>query len=309
MRPLSTTFCCLVLAGSVIMLTGASALAQNEGLSERDIGASAPAPAAVEQPSGAEATPATAPKTPKYFPYTIRPGDSLGSIAENFGVSAEDLAKLNRIQQADDVKAGDTLKIPNPFEAAQKNLEAQIDQLSTQARDDEDKLHQAQSQVVSLGGKNSDLTADNATLRESVKAMPWWRATALGMSGAALLLFGVTALTLFEWWRVRRRMMALRDFSLSLSRLDVKYKEMLAKAELRMQQLYGRRRPAGASEALQHSVKTADEIEVERLSHELREMLEFHLDRLGVRGGNERRSRWREILGAEKEPEPRTVRR
>ena len=156
--------------------------------------------------------------------------------------------------------------------------------------------------MLSLSRSNSELTADNAARKESVKSMPWWRGTALAVGAAALLMLGVTALTLFEWWMLRRRFLALSDLSMSLSRLDVKYKETIAKAELRMQQLYGRRRPAGAPDNL--LAKTPDEIEVERLSHELRETLERHLEQLGVRGRRTIGARWREILGGEEEPAP-----
>jgi hypothetical protein len=96
---------------------------------------------------------------------------------------------------------------------------------------------------------------------------------------------------------------------MSLSRLDVKYKETIAKAELRMQQLYGRRRPAGAPDKLL-GAKNPDEIEVERLSHELRETLERHLEQLGVRGRRTIGARWRVFLGGEEPaPEPRPYRR
>jgi hypothetical protein len=88
----------------------------------------------------------------------------------------------------------------------------------------------------------------------------------------------------------------------------VKYKETIAKAELRMQQLYGRRRPAGAPENLLGGMKTPDEIEVERLSHELRATLERHLEQLGVRGRRSIGARWREVLGGEEEPSPSTPR-
>jgi hypothetical protein len=73
-----------------------------------------------------------------------------------------------------------------------------------------------------------------------------------------------------------------------------------------MQQLYGRRRPAGAPENLLGGMKTPDEIEVERLSHELRATLERHLEQLGVRGRRTIGARWREVLGGDEEPSPST---
>lgn len=329
----------------VILLSATFAFAQESGMSERSIGPSGPPPEAENEPqvpsdtpplstphersasprtnaastsnsagmpnaaaSGAAEKPATLPAAHKYFPYTVKPGESLGGLAQYFGVPVADLAHANRMHEDDELLAGQTLKIPNPFEASQKNLRSQVDQLSAEARENQRKLEQAEAQVTSLSSRDADLGSENATLRDAVRALPWWRGTALGLATAALLMFGVTVLTLFEWWRIRRRFIALSDLSLSLGRLDVKYKEMLAKAELRMQQLYGRRRPAGDS--AQHGPKTADEIEIERLNHELREMLEHHLERLGVRGaGSRRRSRLRELVAAEEEPsvEPRTI--
>ena len=250
-------------------------------------------------------------KPHKFFPYTVRPGDSLGSIAQYFGIPTAELARVNKFHEDEELQAGDTLKIPNPFEAAQRALEVQVQQLTDQNHTIQQKAQQADAQVTSLTSSNSELAAQNATLKESVKVLPWWRATALAVGAAALLMLGVTALTLFEWWMLRRRFLALSDLAMSLSRLDVKYKETIAKAELRMQQLYGRRRPAGAPENLLGGMKTPDEIEVERLSHELRETLERHLEQLGVRGRAGIGARWRNVLGSNEEPapEPRPYRR
>jgi LysM repeat protein len=264
--------------------------------------------------TGSTAAPAgetKASKPHKFFPYTIRSGDSLGTVAQYFGVSAADLARVNKMHEDDELQSGETLKIPNPFEASHRALEAQVQQLTEQNGASQQKAQQAEAQITSLSSSNSDLTAQNATLKESVKILPWWRGTALAVGAAALLMLGVTALTLFEWWMLRRRFLALSDLAMSLSRLDVKYKETIAKAELRMQQLYGRRRPAGAPENLLGGMKTPDEIEVERLSHELRETLERHLEQLGVRGRASIGARWRNILGGQEEPspEPRPYRR
>jgi LysM repeat protein len=254
----------------------------------------------------ASASDAKAVKAHKFFPYTVKPGDSLGTVAQFFGMPVADLARINRLHEDDDLEAGQTLKIPNPFEASNRNLTAQVEQLSEESRAAQAKIDQAQAQATSLTNSNAELSAQNATLKDLVKVLPWWRGTALAVGGAALLMLGVTALTLFEWWMLRRRFLALSDLAMSLSRLDVKYKETIAKAELRMQQLYGRRRPAGAPENLLGGMKTPDEIEVERLSHELRATLERHLEQLGVRGRRTIGARWREVLGGDEEPSPST---
>jgi len=273
----------------------------------------AAAPREVEDTSVSSATAAStsdakAAKSHKFFPYSVRPGDTLGTIAQFFNMPVADLARINKLHEDDDLDVGQLLKIPNPFEASNRTLSVQVEQLSEQTRTAQAKIDQAQAQATSLSNSNAELTGQNATLKESVKALPWWRGTALAVGGAALLMLGVTALTLFEWWMLRRRFLALSNLAMSLSRLDVKYKETIAKAELRMQQLYGRRRPAGAPENLLGGMKTADEIEVERLSHELRATLERHLEQLGVRGRRTIGAKWREVLGGEEEPSPSTPR-
>jgi len=294
MHPQKSSLRRVALILSLTLIAAVPALAQVPA-------AQSPATASSTGGSTSEAKP---PKPHKFFPYTVRAGDTLSTVAQFFGMSTADLARINKLQEDDELEEGESLKIPNPFEASQRSLEAEVNQLSDQNRADEQKIEQAQSQATTLTNSNSDLTAQNVALKESVKVLPWWRGTALAAGAAALLMLGVTTLTLFEWWMLRRRFLALSDLSISLSRLDVKYKETIAKAELRMQQLYGRRRPAGAPAHLLGGMKSADEIEVERLSHELRETLERHLEKLGVRGRRTIGARWREALGGEEEPAP-----
>ncbi len=82
-------------------------------------------------------------------------------------------------------------------------------------------------------------------------------------------------LMMFEWWRMRRRFVALAAMTDALSRLDYKYKAMFAKAELRLQQLYGRRR--GAITEGQPRPRMPEEVEIERLNEELKQILEAAL--------------------------------
>ena len=124
-----------------------------------------------------------------------------------------------------------------------------------------------------------------------------WAAMVLGREGVGTWRWrGAMLLTLFEWWRMRRRFVALAAMTDALSRLDYKYKAMFAKAELRLQQLYGRRR-GGITEG-QPRPKMPEEIEIERLNDELKQILELHLQRLGARlPGARRRKGWRELFG------------
>ncbi|MEN1783512.1 MAG: DUF4157 domain-containing protein [Bacteroidota bacterium] len=50
--------------------------------------------------------------TPTGKTHTIKTGESLGLIAEKYGVSQKDLQELNKIKNPDKIKAGDILKIP-----------------------------------------------------------------------------------------------------------------------------------------------------------------------------------------------------
>ncbi len=46
--------------------------------------------------------------------YVVQPGDTLGAIATQFGVSVEDIAAANDIANPDLIQPGDTLTIPSP---------------------------------------------------------------------------------------------------------------------------------------------------------------------------------------------------
>src|SRR5215472_4243249 len=243
-------------------------------------------PEAASSPGSSSSTagenvPKPPPKPKNTFPYTIRPGDSMGSIAQMFGITPEDLAHMNHIHPDEELMAGDELKVPNPFVAQLKTLEAQVNLLSNQARTAQEKEDSAERDLTSLKDKVQDLTTDNQSLNSSLRTLPWWHATALMTTVVSILMFGVMVVTLFEWWRMRRRYVELAGLADDLGRLDYKYKAMLAKAELRLQQLYGRRR-GGITEG-QPRPKLPEEVEIERLNEELKEVLERHLARLGVR--------------------------
>ncbi|MGO9454699.1 MAG: LysM peptidoglycan-binding domain-containing protein [Candidatus Binataceae bacterium] len=256
------------------------------------------APAAATSPSTtAEAVPKPPPRPRTTIPYTIRPGDSIGSVAQMFGLTADELARINRLHPDDELMAGDELKVPNPFIAQVNGLQAQVNSLSAQAQSAEQKVDADERELSGLRDKVQDLTSDNQSLTSSLRLLPWWHATALSATVAALLMFGVMVVTLFEWWRMRRRYVALASLADDLGRLDYKYKAMMAKAELRLQQLYGRRR-GGMTEG-QPRPKMPEEVEIERLNEELKEVLQRHLARMGGRSRNARkRARWRELFGS-----------
>jgi LysM repeat protein len=298
------TFSGLALVVTFIVAGCGLAFAQ-AGFNESTIPPSSP-PARVVRPSGAtepsgatgEPADASAPKPVKpanVIPYTVRPGDSVGAIAQMFGVTPEEIAHANRIHIDDELQVDEVLKIPHPFTTEVSNLRSQVETLSAQQQAAEQKSDSAQEQIKSLQTQVQELTGENQDLQSSVKILPWWRATAVSLGIFALIMFGVMLLTMFEWWRMRRRFVALAAMTDALSRLDYKYKAMFAKAELRLQQLYGRRR--GAVTEGQPRPRMPEEVEIERLNEELKQILEVHLQRMGARLPGGRRKGWREMFG------------
>lgn len=67
--------------------------------------------------------PTTAPPPTTTPEYIVQEGDSLSVIAQRFGVSTEDLANFNGIEDANDIRVGQTLTIP-PTTAPEAEAEA-----------------------------------------------------------------------------------------------------------------------------------------------------------------------------------------
>ncbi len=298
----------LLCATALLLATSAPAFAQDSGFTESTVAPSGPPSTVVGSAVAPSAhSSAAASKPASTIPYTIREGDTLGRVAQLFGVSVDDIARINKLHPEDELYVGDELRIPNPFTAEVNGLKAQVESLNAAAQAAEHKADDLQKQLSSATAQVQELTADNQTLTWNVRILPWWRASALGAAAAAVLMFGVMLVTAFEWWRMRRRFVALAEMSDSLTRLDQKYKILMAKAELRIQQLYGRRR-GGVAEG-QPRPKLPEEIEIERLNEELKEILEHQLERMGARPGN-RRNRWRELFGGVSSPaQARSARR
>ena len=142
-------------------------------VTEEDIGASASAPAAsepaaAEPPSQPESTiPAGRDVSPNLsasnvrshptFPYTIRPGDTLGTIAATFGISVADIAHANRMSPDSELTAGDILRIPNPFVARERSLIEEIEETSSARQAAEQRAATSEQKVASLRAQVEEL--------------------------------------------------------------------------------------------------------------------------------------------------------
>jgi LysM repeat protein len=256
------------------------------------------APLAPRSPSQPRAT----------FPYTIRPGDTLGLIASEFGLSVAELTRANHISDTSELTVGNTLRIPNPWLAREREAASQIDQLSRQLQEATNRAQTAQAQMQAAQDESRALTSTNQQMTHDVRLLAWWRGAGYLMAAITLVAVGAMLLLLIEWWMLRNRFRAVAEMNESLRRLDYKYRGALAKAELRLQELYGRRR-RGLREG-QERPKLAEEVEIEALSQQLKSVLEQHLERLGRAGVGAKRARSRERVGGIGSPvEIRSVRR
>ena len=245
-----------------------------------------------------------------FFPYTIRPGDTPQSIANTFGIETSELTRINHITDDTGLIIGHTLRIPNPYLARMRELEGQIDRLSADRDEINQQAAMAQNRLESAKVQLHDLAVSNHEFAREVVVLPWWRAATYMAAAAAVVMFGVMLAALIEWLNLRGRFRAVAEMNEALRRLDYRYRTTVAKAELRLQELYGRRR-RGLEDG-QDRPRIPEDAELERLHQQLKEILEIHLARLGPPGERARRARWRELIGgigAPAEAEARSARR
>jgi len=242
------------------------------------------------------------------FPYIIRPGDTPAGIAALFGVPVADLLRLNHLHQDNELMIGDTLRVPNPFLARQRELSSEVERLTAEKQAAEQRAENIRVSISGLHSQVQDLNALNKQYRHDLYMLPWWRTAALLAASAAALMLGIILVALIQWFLARSRFRAVAEMNESLRRLDYKYRAALAKAELRFQELYGRRR-RGIQEGQERS-KTPEESEIEQLNRQLKEVLEHHLRRLEPSSSSAGRARWREGLAGVSSPmEARSIRR
>lgn len=229
------------------------------------------------------------------FSYVIRSGDSLSSIAALFHIETADLLRVNHVTPETVLQVGQSLRIPNPFAAQVRQLTEEVGELQRDLRQARSKISSLDKEIHATDARNSELVSFNRALQHDVRVLPWWRTATISATVVSAAMFIISLLAVLEWRRLRTRVFALVEANESLRRLDHKYRLLLAKAELRLQQIYGRRRGVDPSSA--QAGKTPEEFELEQYSQELKQTLEAELVRLGLAPpGNYKRSRLREIL-------------
>ena len=262
------------------------------------------APAADEGAPPAEAAPRTRRTEPSAAAapggdlyYVIHEGDSIGAVAAMFHLPTPDLLRYNRLREGTMLHVGQEIRIPNPYSGQVRQLQAALAQVNAQNLALSRKLEEVGPRQQTLEAKITDLTSAKRALEHDVAVLPWWRRATTLAATAAIIMVGITLMSLVQWLLVRWRFTTVAEANERLSLLDQRYRILLAKAELRYQQLYGRRR-AVAPDTTGHS-KTPEEFEVERLNRELKEVLEHQIAQFGGRPlAPARRSRLREWLAS-----------
>jgi LysM repeat protein len=98
------SICTALLAGVCLAVLG---MACGGGVEEEPTRTPAATPAPTAATPEATSSPAATPTT-----YVVQPGDTIGEIAERFGVDVEALAAVNDITNPDLIYVGQTLVIP-----------------------------------------------------------------------------------------------------------------------------------------------------------------------------------------------------
>ena len=267
--------------------------------------------ASEDQGSGSPSarSPISSPSRPRAtFPYTVRAGDTPAGIASLFGVPLADLLRVNHLNEESELMIGDTLKVPNPFLARERQLSTELNRITADQQAAEERAQKSQQSISALRTQVQDLSTANKQNEHDLRVLPWWRSAALLAAGAAALMLIIMLVAVVQWVLARGRFRAVAEMNESLRRLDYKYKAALAKAELRFQELYGRRRRI--SQEGQEPSKMPEELEIEQLNRQLKEVLEHHLQRLDSSSSSAGRARWRERLAGVGAPmEARSIRR
>jgi LysM repeat protein len=232
--------------------------------------------------------------------YVIRAGDSVGAIATMFHLPAEEIFRHNHLSEDTTLRVGQVLRIPNPYTAQIRQLQGQIATLTARNQQQAQQLQSSSSKQRAFTARIGELSEINRSLEHDVTMLPWWRRATTVAVTLSVVMLGIAILSLIQWVLVRWRFVAVAQANEKLGKLDQRYRIMLARAELRLQQLYGRRRAVAEPSA---TARTPEDFELERLGRELKEVLERELQQLGVqRHPPARRSRLREWLTSSSSP-------
>jgi LysM repeat protein len=259
----------------------------DEGQSAEGVPAAAAAPSAGQSSSAASGGDLS---------YVIREGDSVGAISAMFHIPAQEIFRHNHLGEDSTLHIGQILRIPNPYTAQVRDLQNQITALSSRNQEQERKLQDAGTKERAFDARIEELSGINRALEHDVTMLPWWRrATTVAVTLATVML-GVALVSLLQWFLIRRRFVTVAGANEKLTRLDQRYRALLGRAELRLQQLYGRRRQAAEASA---QARSQEDFELEHLGREVKEVLERELTQLGVQmHPPARRSRFREWLAS-----------
>lgn len=256
--------------------------------------------------SPVEAPPSFQPRAT--FPYEVRAGDNWGSIAALFGVPVTDLIRVNHASPDSELMIGQMLRIPNPSVARERQLTGQVNQLSRSTTEAQARERQAEASLADARSRIAELSEREVQVAHDLRTLYWWRTATYLMAVITVLMLGASLFAVVDWWLVRNRFRAVAEMNESLRRLDYRYRNALARAELRLQELYGRRR-RGLHEG-QERARLTEEAEIESLNRELKAVLEHHLQRLGPGRNKTRRTSWEADVSEIGSPvEPRAVRR
>jgi LysM repeat protein len=281
----------------------------NQGASQEDLDEDEP-----DQSSADEAAPAVAPApstagsrapaargessppvaTDGDLSYVIHQGDSVGAVAGMFHLPTSEILRRNHLREDTMLRVGQVLRIPNPYAAQVRDLQNQLNVLRARGQQQDRRIREVSSKEGALNARITELTAVNQAVEHDLVTLPWWRRATMLAVSLATVMFGIAALSFVQWFLVRRRFRAVALANQKLSRLDQRYRSMLARAELRLQQLYGRRRAPVESST---PIRSPEDFELDRLNRELKEVLEHQMTQMGVQiEAPARRSRFREWL-------------
>ena len=251
-------------------------------------------------PAAATATPATSQSNPAAasgdLSYVIHEGDSVGAVSAMFRIPAQEIFHHNHLNENSTLHVGQILRIPNPYAAQVRDLQHQLATVESRNQDQEHKLEDSDARQRAFNAQIVELRGIKRSLEHDVAVLPWWRRATTVVATLAVVMVGVTLLSLLQWFLIRQRFAAVAVANERLSRLDQRYRTAQARAELRLQQLYGRRRAAAEPSA---QLRNSEDFELDRLSRELKDIIEQELTKLGVQvHAPARRSRFREWIAS-----------